>query len=322
MLIQELILEARRVLGDTAATGWTDGRMIDIANRGMRDIARQANMYRKEHILELTQGRSRYPLPTDLLKITSIYLANNPLPIVSKLDRPKEQYANKDQINLGVLEIYPIINTPREPMFFDGRVDVNATLSNPNGVAATPTQSVFGVTASITVPFDKSNRQPYGTITGIAKKSGDLLVHYDATNNNYGVLASIAMPTAALTTGGGVAEHKDTSRLIGAYGIPGDCIRLKNRVHIYYKSLPPKIQTIHQAFPLSPQWEDLMVDWIIGTALADDNDASNQQRSVVFLQRYTRNMKEAIGDSAVDYTEGNRTVQYNGGIVDRKKKRR
>ena len=58
-----------------------------------------------------------------------------------------------------------------------------------------------------------------------------------------------------------------------------------------------------------------MVDWIIGTALADDNDSSNQQRSQVFIQRYLRNLKVASADSAENYNSTGKPVEYKGSIT-------
>ena len=315
MKVSEIVTEARRVLNDTRATGWSDPRLLDIFNRGMRDIARHANMYRKEHIIELTNGRNRYPLPTDLLKITDLYLADESLPILSKLDRPTETYASKDQINLGILEINPIPKLVREPMFFDGRIGATTAVSSTQGVASSPVASLFGVTASLVVPLDTTNRQLYGILTGIAVKGEDYLVHYKNSGDTHGVLTAINMPTVAGPKTSGLVEHRDTMRIVGRYGLAGSAVRTDRRLHIYYKSLPPKVRSSEQAFPLSPQWEDLMVDWIIGTALADDNDSSNQQRSQVFIQRYLRNLKVASADSAENYNSTGNPVEYKGSIT-------
>ena len=316
----DLILEARRVLGDTASQAWTPERMMDIANRGMRDIARHGNMYRNETMIELTAGRMRYPLPLDILKITSLYYNGDRLPILSKLDRPTSMYASKDQINLGILEIMPLPIVTREPTMFSGAVDVGATtaVSPSDGVASNPVHSVFGVTSGLIIPFDANNKSSRGIITGVAIKGDDYLIHYDNAGSNNGVITAISAPTVAPLGEGGVDTYKDTMRMVGRRGFPTVS---QNNIHLFYKSLPPKIHSEDQAFPLSPQWEDMMVDWLVGTALQDDNDAANQQRATTFIQRYTRNLEAAVADSAVNYNNDPKVVAYTGGIVKRKRRR-
>ncbi len=308
MKVAELVLEARRVLGDTASQRWSNERMVDIANRGMRDIARHGNMYRNETMIELTKGRMRYPLPLDILKITSLFFKGRPLPILSKLDRPTSMYASKDQVNLGVLEIVPLPTVTREPTMFSGAVPAGSSsaVTPASGVASNPVHTLFGVTSGLIIPFDKSNKSSRGIITGVARRGDDYFIHYNSVGSANGVITAITMPTVPSTDNGGVDQYDDTMRIVGARGFPTVA---QNTVHVFYKSLPAKIVSLEQAFPLSPQWEDLMVDWLVGTALQDDNDAGNQQRAVTFMKRYERNLNAAIADSAVNYNNDPKVVE-------------
>ena len=323
MTIGSIVLEARRVLGDTAGQAWSDERMVDIANRGMRDIARHGNMYRKEYLVELMANRSRYPLPLDVLKITSLYFNGISLPILSKRDRPKAMYASKDQINLGVLEIMPIPTMTTTPHLYSGAIDVgtNTAVSPSSGVASNPVHTLFGVTSGLIVPNDENTKSPYGIVTGISVKGEGTTVHYTATGAGNGVITSMQVTQPALADKGGVHQHLDTFRLMGSFGFPTSVATKDTSVHMFYKSLPPKIVTLDQAFPLSPQWEDLMVDWLVGTALQDDNDAGNQQRATTFIQRYTRNLEAAVADSSTNYNDDPKVVEYSGGIVKRRRRR-
>ena len=320
MKMAELVLEARRVLGDTASQAWSNERMMDIANRGMRDIARHGNMYRNETMIELTKGRVRYPLPLDILKITSLFFQGRTLPILSKRDRPQAMYASKDQVNLGILEIMPAPTVTRSPTMFSGAVPAGGitAVAPTSGVASNPVHSLFGVTSGLIIPFDESNKSSRGIITGIALRGDDYFIHYTATGSANGVITSITMPVVPSTDRGGVDTYDDTMRIVGSRGFPTVA---QNTVHVFYKSLPAKIVSLEQAFPLSPQWEDLMVDWLVGTALQDDNDAGNQQRAITFIQRYTRNLEEAAADSAVNYNNDPKVVEYSGGIVKRRRRR-
>ena len=323
MTIASIILEARRVLGDTAGQRWSNERMLDIANRGMRDIARHASMYRAETVIELMRGRYRYPLPTDVLRVTSLSLNGIDLPILSKLDRPTKTFASKDQINLGVLELMPIPTEKTARRMFSGAVSAEGSADPLDGVAANPVSSMFGVTSGLSLDLDESNNSPYGIVTGVAIKSSGISIKSNM-GNTYGVVVGIIAPKGTPIDKGGFHQTLDTMRLVGRYGASASVTTTAESVHVWYKALPPKIQALDQAFPLGPQWEDLMVDWLIGTALQDDNDAGNQQRSQTFMQRYVRNLDLASADSSVDYNDSPNVVQYTGGIVkpNRKNRRR
>jgi len=68
---------------------------------------------------------------------------------------------------------------------------------------------------------------------------------------------------------------------------------------------------------MSPSLEDTLVNWIVGTALVDDNDANNAARSERFLARYTRDLNLEQGNSATDYAASNKKnkIRYHGGIA-------
>ena len=87
-------------------------------------------------------------------------------------------------------------------------------------------------------------------------------------------------------------------------------------MQIRYKALPKLLGSLEMAFPMSPTFIEPMVNWIVGTALQDDNDANNAQRAQVFLQRYVRDMEHELKASNTDYSAPSKkyTTQYNGGI--------
>ena len=360
MLISDLVVKARRILGDTNKQRWSDERMLDIVNSGLRDINKFAGVYRSEHFFELLNFTSRYPLPTDLLSITSVWHDKNLIPIYGREEQTHNMFVTKDQINIGVLEV---INSPvvpeRNRRFVAGPTDssiiageslttslwtgdewtgsgiwtsttlwsqeIGQVLSVPidpiDGVATDPVNDIsfFGVTSDLTVSTDiyKDNpTTPYGILTSI--HSIDLeYVSLNAGGDPFGVVTSVNIATVkASEQSGEIGTINKPYRLVGRYGTVGSVLEGTEYVHVRYKALPPRMYTLDTAFPLSTSWETPMINWIVGSALQDDNDASNNQRAVSFLTRYTRELEKEMKESSVDYSRSSDKyiTKYTGGI--------
>ena len=120
MLISDIVKNARRTLNDSNSERWSDERMLDIVNSGLKDINKFAGAFRSEVIFEVMDYRTRYPLPLDMQQITSIWYNGQMLPV---LDRGSDdaQYAIVDQVNVGVLEVVGFSATkPEGPRFYSG----------------------------------------------------------------------------------------------------------------------------------------------------------------------------------------------------------
>jgi hypothetical protein len=51
-------------------------------------------------------------------------------------------------------------------------------------------------------------------------------------------------------------------------------------------------------------WEDLIIRYIVGTALQDDNDANNIQRGDLELQKYQMHINKLRAESSKDFSGG------------------
>lgn len=357
MLISDLVLKARRILGDVEAQRWSDARMLDIINDGLKDINTFANVYRGDHFFELVKYQTRYPLPRDLVAINSVWYNNEPVELLSRYDVSDILYVTKHQLNVGVIEV---VNQPdiaaRDKRFVAGPTDITGTdvlttsiwsddtwtgtgiwssttlwgiesghvvevpINPLLGVVSNPVETVFGVTEDLTVSIDiyaANPTTPFGMLTAIFPKTQDS-IPLKTGGDVFGVLTGIQISTEkAVEQSGAIGTVNKPFRIVGRYGTVTSVLNPSEYLRILYKALPPYIETLGTAFPLSASWEKAMVNWIVGSALQDDNDANNNARAIAFLTRYTRDLDEGKVVANLDYGLASKKyiTKYRGGIT-------
>ena len=349
MLVNDIVIKARRILGDTKATHWSNERMLDIVNSGLQDVNRHIGAYRNEHFFELQAYRARYPLPIDLLEVTSIWYNGKPVEMYGQHVEKDYLIATKDQLNIGVLELknLPIIE-PREKRFFGGPTGYivpqpafdlwkdslwnNTSAWRDNqlwgqpllvgldefGVVANPLLNPYGVTAGAVLPstiFDNLKPSTYGLLSDV-HVVGDT-TEISVGGEAFGVLTAFDTAYSSLENGGTIGSiYKSPYRIAGRYGTVVSVLKSTEYIQTRYKALSKELTSLEAAFPLSQSWVEPMVNWIVGTALQDDNDANNTARALVFLSRYERDMKVELESSEADYSAPDRKYEtkYTGGI--------
>lgn len=352
MLIKDIVISARRILGDTDKERWSDERMLDIANGGLRDINKFAGAYRSEHFAELSQFRNRYPLPLDLLKVTSVVYEGVEVALRNKNSGSNGLYATKDQVNIGVLEL---MNLPeieaREPRFVQGPTGdlipqpindlwANDVWNNAGfwrdsqlwgrhyfdtegglGVVSNPLLDPLGVTAGTAVEaglYDDLPHTAFGLLSDVYLTGAPIVTTVPSTGDAFGVLTNL---DTSLTNSGESRGSIGTLlnapyRIAGRYGTVVSVLKSSEYVHTRYRALPQEITSLEVALPLSTTWIEPMINWIVGTALQDDNDANNTARAALFLGRYSRELEKEIAISSEDYSNGSKKYEtkYTGGI--------
>ena len=359
MLISDLVTKARRILGDIEKQRWSDLRLLDIVNDGLRDINNFAGVYRNETYFELMNYQSRYPLPSDLLTVTSLWHNKKLVPMYNREHLTNDFFATKDQVNVGVLEL---ANPPsyvfRDKRFVAGPKNLADSADNLSlsiwtddtwtglglwssstlwgqasgqvytipmneleGVVVNPVDELneFGVTDDLTISIDiykETPATPYGILTSIF--SANLKnIPLKTGGNPFGVATNITIATTPVTEqSGNIGFVNKPFRMVGRYGTIGSLLKPSEYIRVLYKSLPPVVHSLDTAFPLSPNWQGAIVNWLVGSALQDDNDANNNQRSISFINRYQRDLEKGMKDSAVDYSRGSKKYEtrYSGGI--------
>ena len=358
MTVSSIILQARRILGDTREQRWSDARLLDIFNSGVRDINKFAGAYRDEHFFEMMAHQSRYPLPTNLLSVTSIWHNGHMIDLRNRIDLDSNMFAMKDQLNVGILEIAnPPVYQVRNKRFTEGPysiIDVtNITLSlwhddvwtgagiwtgdtlwgiesgevvdvpiNPiTGVVVDPVEEAneFGVTDDLSMSIETYKDSPntvWGALSGIVDATQES-VPIVTDGEAFGVLTSMYIARKVAHDGGSIGYVNKPYRLAGRYGTVTSVMKKSEYIKVLYKALPPRIETIGNAFPLGPSWESPIINWIVGTALQDDNDANNLARSELFLARYGRELDLEMAESSKDYSSASKkyNTKYRGGIA-------
>lgn len=354
MLIRDLVVKARRILGDIEAQRWTNERMVDIVNAGIRDINKFAGVYRNEVFIPLQNYRKRYPLPMDVLVVTGLYYLEEEVPFRNQLSSQPGPYATKDQLNVGVLELrnFPWVEVGSKRFlqgiagdFFPSFVGVdlwangvwnnaglwyntqpwNKTITTADvpsvwGVVAEPVNNFAGVTAGIEIDsavLGTLSNTKWGLLSNVLPRNQNIVIN-TTKSDVFGVFTNIATKGVPSGTVGSIGTvDKAPIRIAGRYGTVVSALKKEEFVHLRYKALPKTLNTLDEAFPLSVAWEEPLVNWIVGIALQDDNDAANNARAQNFLSKYARELDDGKHRSSTDYSAPSRKyeVPYRGGIL-------
>jgi len=324
MTALEVITEARSSLGDVASSGWTDTRLLSIVGSGQRDICKQAKLLKRQHILQLVNGRRIYELPADSMQVTRLEHQDAVITVSTrdKIDT-KERYngsftALTDKLGMGLIELYP---TPEEvPNIQEIVVGPDANLSN---LVLT---TVFGVSSTIQTPYI------FNVVTGVT--SGGISITESILPAVYGGLflytasASVGVSQAeGIVVGNttvaidpaesdvyGVVTGSNLHDIDSVYGVVTSALTQEQYVTIYYNSTPERLNSVDDRLLIPDLWYDAMVYYTIGVALADDNDAGNERRSDKFLGYYNREVSTAsdLSSGAFNSVQSQRTTSYRG----------
>lgn len=357
MVIRDLATKARRILGDVNSQRWTDERLLDIINAGIKDINKFAGVYRNECFITLQNYRNRYQLPSDVLMVTSVSYKGKPLDILNQFEPTSVPHVTKDQLNVGVLEVKNFHNDFVKPSnrFTEGPTDAylpsitgmdmwKDSVFNFNGVflasqkigqevsSSVSIAASFGIVVSPTEDFEgltSGMKLSNSVLLGLPKTKRGLLSYVTTAAGEidmklgdiqpFGVLTALDPLSyySSLKDGGSIGTGENVPvRIAGRYGVVVSALTSSEYLHIRYKALPKPLNTLDEAFPLSTAWEEPVVNWIVGTALQDDNDASNNNRAQGFLSKYVRELTEGQSMSSRDYSSASRkySTKYRGGI--------
>lgn len=357
MVIRDLATKARRILGDINSHRWTDERILDIVNAGIKDINKFAGVYRNECFITIQNFRTRYHLPSDVLLITSVSYNGDKLEILNQFENTTKLHVTKDQLNVGVLELKNFPNEfvkpnnrftegPTEAYLpsitgrdlwkdevfnFDGvflevqkiglAVSSSVSIASAFGVVTDPIDNFSGVTIGMKLSNDVLLGLPktkFGLLSYVTTSDGEIDMKIGDIQP-FGVLTALDPLSyySKLDNGGSIGNSENIPvRIAGRYGVVVSALKNDEYIHVRYKALPKPLNTLDETFPLSTAWEEPIVNWIVGTALQDDNDASNNNRAQGFLNKYVRELTEGQSMSSRDYSSASRkySTTYNGGI--------
>lgn len=93
MLASEVISRVREITGDVSALQFTDAQAMNWINDGMGECAVINNLLQKSGTQNTVPSQAQYDLPTDVLKLHSVYFDNSKLRMLT-LEEFETQYQN------------------------------------------------------------------------------------------------------------------------------------------------------------------------------------------------------------------------------------
>ncbi len=309
----DIMTQARERLGDTKKQRWSDPRLLSIVNQGQIDICIETGYLRKSTIISKTVGETIYQLPADCFEIKRVETYDElliPLNARNDKDIPKanlsEYVAYKSNINVGKIEIIPApTELEVEVQVLQGFKDANSYQVTPLYGVVTSTDAqemdvepLYGaVTGFIQDPFDGAvESDGRGEIQGLASSTANTSL----PNGNYGVVVSMTISPS--TDSYGCITSVKGHEVNGKYGIIANITSLKDTFKVYYVATPKKLVSNIETLILPELWEDLLMKYVVGTALQDDNDASNIQRGEYELNKYNDKLAILKDQSAEDFS--------------------
>ena len=311
MTAQDIILQARERLGDINKQRWSDNRLLSIVSQGQVEICLVTNYVRKLITLPLNNGENIYTLPSDCYSIKRIEYNGKLLPLYTRSDQdlPRavttDYVAYKSNLDMRKLEIQPEVEGIESFDFVDGTQTTNTSF------VVTPFIGV--ITASNDPAFVLDNT--LGAVTGMA-----IDISNNAVSNNFGEIAGtnrdeieVDYPsgnfgvTTAVTFSSSTKHYGFVDKVVGyeisgIYGLLGDVAYEKDTFKVYYVAVPQKLNYLTAQLVLPELWEEILMRYVVGTALQDDNDANNIARGEAELQKYAGKLAVIRDLSSKDFS--------------------
>ena len=313
MTALDIMTQVRERLGDEKKQRWSDNRLLSIVSQGQVDICIESGFLRREVIIPLINNESIYQLPSNCITVKRVEYNDLLLPLFARGDQdiprvPTADYtALKSNINMDKLEIVPApTDIENDIAYIKGDLSDDSFQVSPlYGVVTRSSDPVieivplYGATTGVTL--DVSNNEVSDKRGEIAGQSTDVLA-VETPSGNYGVVVTMAYTLDSDKYGfiSSVADHE----VSGYYGISTNVAKLANTFKVYYVAAPVKLQFKEAILILPNIWEDLLMRYVVGTALQDDNDANNIQRGELEIAKYEKKLKTISDMSAKDYSAG------------------
>lgn len=314
MTAQDVINIARERLGDEKEQRWSSFRMLSLVSQGQLDICERTGYYRQEKVIPLVDGTTRYKLPEDCLTLRRVEYKGDKIPLHTRNDRDGNRprisgtdfVAIKSNLNHAFVEIFPEVPTLedvadiRKGVATDSTINVVplfgvvTSISDPN----TAVNPVFGVVTDITMDYDELEpSDKYGEIV-------DTSLHEISTvypNGQFGVTVGLEFtPNQRVYLGFIVGSPN--YEVSGKFGVTVALTNLNNSMRVYYTAMPTKLKSQGELLVLPDMWEAMLVRYVVGTALQDDNDANNIQRGELELQKYNTAVVDLEDKAAKDFS--------------------
>jgi len=312
MTALDIITQARERLGDISKQRWTDNRMLSIVSQGQTDICIETGYLRRQVMIPLSINTNIYRLPSDCLSVKRVEYNGTLLPLHTRSDQDiprinitSEFTAYKSNLNTDRLEIQPSKNElSLQIKYVTGDIlDDSLAVTPLFGVITSSDDTdiivdpLFGAaTGAINDLVSNPASNGYGEIAGSSLDT----VTIDTPNSNFGVVVNAEY--SSVDDKYGFISSIEGHKVSGYYGLTASVSAEIDTVKVYYVAVPAKLKFINANLVLPAVWEDLLLRYVVGTALQDDNDANNIQRGELEIAKYEKKLLTLRGLSAEDYS--------------------
>jgi len=316
MLARDIIDKVRERLGDKNEQRWSNKRLLTIISHGQLNICTTTGLLRREIYIPLAPNQTRFTLPDDCYTIKRVEYKGELLPLHTRSDidsgRPitTDLTAYKSNLDMNKLDISPAITELSYIVeFVKGQdVDLQIHIEPEFGVAArtnSPNLIVlpkYGVTTgaslygSFTAQTDFEPSDGYGEIAGTINDKSSV----EFPESAYGVLTGIDF-IASQSRFGFVTDVKEHI-ISGKFGIVADVASKEDSILVYYIAVPRQVLFESTKLDIPYIWEEILLHYVVGTALQDDNDANNIQRGEYELAKYQKELDKISDVSSKDFS--------------------
>ncbi len=311
MTALDIMNQARERLGDIKKQRWTDNRLLDIVSQGQVDMCIASGYLRKTAIIPLSLGESIYQLPSDCITIKRVEYKDEKLPLHTRndIDTPRatltDYTAYKSNLNMDKLEIRPA------PTELITRISFVMGDASDDSFQVTPLYGVVTRTDDTSITVEPK----YGTTVATSSDISDNLpssgygevagtefdqVTAEFPNGEYGV--TISADYSDVDNRYGFITEVKGHIVSGLYGITANIANKEDTVKVYYVAVPRKLKFNSALMSIPDIWEEILMKYVIGTALQDDNDANNIQRGELELQKYNVKLLTISDLSSKDFS--------------------
>jgi len=312
MTALDITTQVRERLGDVKKQRWSDDRLLTIVSQGQTDICIETGYLRREASIPLVVGSVKYKLPFDCYSVKRVEYQGTLLPIHTRSDKDIPRYstvseftAYKSNVNLNDIEVVPAIaNLTLDIAYVKGDSADSSLLVNPTlGVIVSTSDSdvtvdpLFGAVTDASI--DLTGNGPSNSYGELGGSNLDIAT-LELPNGNFGVTTSAEFGETRSRYGfiTGVAGHK----VSGDFGVMGNVASEKDTFIVFYVAFPNKLLFITAELILPVIWEEILIRYVVGTALQDDNDANNITRGEAELQKYTAKLALIKDLSSKDFS--------------------
>lgn len=310
MTAQDIIDQARERLGDEKAQRWSASRLLTIVSQGQTDICIETGYLRKEVYIPATKAITVYTLPFDCFSIKRVEFRGDLLPLHARSDKDanraisKDYTAYKSNLKYNRLEIQPAPLENTNVGFVKGELfDAEFHITPLYGVVYStnsPLVSVepdFGIAvgARIATDEDATPSDGYGEIGGFTAYS------LEDKLQDRGVTVGIDYEDN-ITKFGFISGLNHGHIVTGQYGLSGNVSYIKDTFRVFYVAVPARLVSSSAVLVIPDIWEELLLRYVVGTALQDDNDSNNIQRGELELQKYTTKLSTLQDASSKDFS--------------------